>query len=194
MSDRTEKNHEAIVDWAGDIVALVSHIEEALDHQLKLDTNSSTGGNIIRELHDTVRDDKKRAVAFQESIGSTAGNPVIKAGSEILGKAAGIIDRVRNDSVAKSLRDDYTAINLLTVSYTMLHTTAMALKDDEAKSFAEQGMRTGATLVQKINEALPAAVVQDLADNKHVDVVDSNVVAECRAEIDRIWSETSKQV
>lgn len=194
MTDQTTKNHDAIVDWAGDIVALVSHIEEALDHQLKLTTNSATGGAIIRELHDTIRDDKKRAVAFQESVGTTAGNPVIKAGSEILGKAAGIIDRLRNDSVAKALRDDYTALNHLVVAYTMFHTTAMALKNDDARNFAEQGMRTVATLIQKINEALPAAVVQDLADNKHVDVVDASVVAECRAEIDRIWSETSHAV
>ncbi len=194
MTEHATKNHEAIVDWAGDIVALVSHIEEALDHQLKLSTNSATGGAIIRELHDTVRDEKKRAVAFQESVGTTPGNPVIKAGSEILGKAAGVIDRLRKDSIAKALRDDYTALNHLVVAYTMFHTTSMALKNDEAKNFAEQGMRTVATLIQKINEALPAAVVQDLADNKQVDVVDAAVVAECRAEIDRIWSETSHAV
>ena len=103
MTDRTQKNTDAIVDWAGDLVALVSHIEEALDHQLKLDTNSATGGAIIRELHDTLRDEKKRAVAFQETVGTTAGNPVVKAGSEFLGKAAGLIDRMRKDSVAKAL-------------------------------------------------------------------------------------------
>ena len=191
MTDRTEKNKEAIVDWAGDIVALVGHIEEALDHQLKLESNSSAVTGLIRDLHDTVRDDKKRAVAFQESIGSTAGNPVIKTGSELLGKAAGLIDRMRNDSAAKALRDDYTALNHLAISYSMLHTTSMALKHDEARSFSEQGLRTIATLVQKINDVMPEAVFQDLVDNDDVDVMDATVVAECRAEINRIWKETS---
>lgn len=187
----TEANKNAIVDWAGDIVALVGHIEEALDHQLKLESNSAPVTALIRELHDTVRDDKQRAVAFQESIGSTSGNPVIKTGSELLGKAAGLIDRMRNDSVAKALRDDYTALNHLAVSYSMLHTTSMALKHDEAKSFSEQGLRTVSGLVQKINDVMPEAVFQELVDNDQVEVMDPNIVAECRAEINRIWKETS---
>lgn len=191
MSDRTEKNKEAIADWSGDIVALVGHIEEALDHQLELDIKSAAVSGLIRELHDTVRDEKKRAVAFQESIGSTAGNPVIKAGSELLGKVAGVIDRLRKDSAAKALRDDYTALNHLAIAYSMLHTTSMALKHDEAKAFSEQGLRTVASLVQKINDVMPEAVLQDLVDNDQVDVVDSTIVAECRDEINRIWKETS---
>lgn len=191
MTDRTEKNKEAIVDWAGDIVALVGHIEEALDHQLKLESKSPAVSGLIQDLHDSMRDDKKRAIAFQESVGSTAGNPVIKAGSELLGKAAGIIDRVRDDSVSKALRDDYTSINHLAIAYSMFHTTAMALKHDEAKAFAEEGLRTCARLVQKINHVIPEAVVQDLVDNDQVEVMDSTVVEECRAEIDRIWKETN---
>ena len=191
MTDTNEKNRNAISDWTGDIVALVGHIEEALDHQLKLESNSTAVTGLIRELHDTVRDDKKRALAFQESVGSTPGNPVIKTGSELLGKAAGLIDRMRNDSVAKALRDDYTALNHLAVSYSMLHTTAMALKNDAAKNFAEEGLRTMATLVQRINDVMPEAVFQELVDNEDVDVMDPNVVAECRAEINRIWKQTS---
>lgn len=191
MTDRIEKNNQAIVDWTGDIVALVGHVEEALDHQLKLDTKSAAVSGFIQELHDTVRDDKKRAVAFQESVGSTSGNPVIKAGSEILGKAAGAIDRMRNDSVAKALRDDYTALNHTAIAYSMLHTTAMALKHDGAKAFAEEGVRTYARLVQKINDVIPEAVVEDLVENDQVDVVDPTIVAECRDELNRIWKETS---
>lgn len=191
MSAETKKNERAIADWAGDLVALVSHVEEAMDRQLELNANYATTGALIREIHDTVRDDKKRAIAFQESVGSTSGNPVIKAGSEWLGKAAGLIDKLRKDSVAKALRDDYTALNHVVVSYTMFHTTAMALKHSEARQFAEQGMRTYASLVQKINDLLPEAVIQDLVDNKDIDVLDHDVVDECRTEIDRIWRETS---
>lgn len=191
MTDRVEKNNQTIADWAGDIVALVSHVEEAMDHQLKLDTGNANVSALIKEIHDSVRDDKKRAIAFQEATGTTAGNPVIKAGSELLGKAAGLVDRMRKDSVAKSLRDDYTALNHVVVAYTMFHTTSMALKNDAAQQFAETGMRTYARLVQRINEVLPEAVMQDLVNNDDVAVLDPTIVSDCRAEIDRIWSETS---
>lgn len=191
MSNTDKQINQTISDWLGDIVALVSHVEEALDHQLKLkDTNDSLKLS-VQHLHDTIRNDKQRAVEYQKSYGSTAGNPVIKAGSELLGKAAGMIDQARKDSVAKALRDDYTACNHVAIAYTMLHTTAMALEDHETQQFAEQGMRTYAGLVQHINHAIPEAVVFDLKHNGDVPVMDTNVVQGCRETIDNVWRLTA---
>jgi hypothetical protein len=98
-----------------------------------------------------------------------------------------VIDMIRADSVSKALRDDYTAYNLLAISYTMLHTTSMALKDDATKAFAEQGLRTYAGLVQDINNVLPEAVVTDLMHGESQDVIDPNIVDECRKTVDSIW-------
>jgi ferritin-like metal-binding protein YciE len=190
MSNPQAQIHEEIADWLGDIVALEGHVEEAMDHQLKLSSTPELE-SAIQRLHDTVRDSKQRAVSFQESYGSTSGNPVIKVGSELLGKAAGLIDRARNDSVSKALRDDYTAYNHLAISYTMLHTTAMAFQEDATMAFAEQGLRTYAGLVQDINHLMPAAVVADLLTNDHAPVIDPTVVDNCRAAIDGIWKQTS---
>src|SRR5688572_11919936 len=146
MSSTEKTIHHTIADWVGDIVALESHVEEAMDRQLKLESPSSTLTAAITRFHDTVRDSKQRAVAYQEQYGSEPGNPIIKAGSTLLGKAAGMIDLMREDGVAKALRDDYTAYSLLAISYTMLHTTAMALEDSATQAFAEQGLRTYAAL------------------------------------------------
>jgi ferritin-like metal-binding protein YciE len=190
MSKPQAQIHEELVDWVGDIVALEGHVEEAMDHQLKLRSTPELE-TAIQALHDAVRDSKHRAVAFQESYGTTAGNPVIKAGGELLGKAAGLIDRVRNDSVSKALRDDYTAYNHLAISYTMLHISAMAFQDHAAMSFAEQGLRTYAGLVQDINHLMPAAVVADLMTDDHAPVIKPNVVSDCRAAIDAIWKQTN---
>ena len=186
---KKEINHE-IADWVGDIVALESHVEEAMDAQLKIDADASL--NVaFKRFHDTVRDSKQRAVNFQKDYGSEAGNPIIKTGANLLGKAAGLVDKVRNDYVSKSIRDDYTAYNHTAVAYTMLHTTAMAFKDQAAQDFAEQGMRTYAKLVQEVNHILPEAVVYDLKKGDHAPVIDPNVVQECRAVIDSVWKETS---
>jgi hypothetical protein len=133
----------------------------------------------------------RRAEAFQQEYGSTAGNPVIKKGSELLGKAAGMIDKVRNNSVSKALRDDYTAYNHVAIAYTMLHTTSMALEDDATMRFAEEGLRTYARLVQELNHTIPAAVVHDLTTSEHAPVIDPGVVEQCRSTIDGIWKSTS---
>lgn len=179
-----------ISDWLGDIVALESHVEEAMDGQLKLKGDHDLTG-VIKHFHDSVRDSKQRAVDFQASYGSEPGNPVIKAGSTVLGKAAGLIDKMRNDNISKSLRDDYTAFNHLAIAYTMLHTTAMAFDDKRVMSFAEQGLGTYARLVQRINEVMPDAVMYDLSSGEHASVINTNVADDCRATIDRIWKSTS---
>lgn len=190
MTDTTKEINHEISDWVGDIVALESHVEEAMDAQLKLKADASLEST-FKKFHDTVRDSKQRAVNFQKDYGSEPGNPIIKTGANLLGKAAGIIDKVRHDSISKSIRDDYTAFNHTAVAYTMLHTTAMAFKDQAAQDFAEAGMRTYAKLVQDVNHVIPEAVVYDLKHGDHAPVIDPSVVQDCRAVIDSVWKETN---
>jgi ferritin-like metal-binding protein YciE len=191
MQATQEKVHHAIADWLGDIVALESHVEEAMDKQLKLPSDEAEVTAAITQFHDTVRESKQRAVTYQEQYGSTAGSPIKKIGSSLLGKAAGVIDMLRQDSVAKALRDDYTAYNLLAISYTMLHTTAMAMQDKPTQAFAEMGLRTYAAMVQDINRLIPLVVVSDLKDNADSPVIKPNVVTQCRKLIDAVWKSTT---
>jgi ferritin-like metal-binding protein YciE len=191
MSNDTRSVNETIADWVGDIVALESHVEEAMDHQLKIKTSNESLKQTIQTFHDTIKASKERAVAYQEQYGSEPGNPVIKTGAELLGKAAGLIDRVRKDTVAKALRDDYTAYNHVAIAYTMLHTTAMALGDTATEAFAEQGLRTYAGMIQEINSVMPLAVVEDLKANGDVPSVDTSIVDQCRSTIDGIWKATN---
>jgi hypothetical protein len=116
---------------------------------------------------------------------------VIKQGAELLGKAAGLIDKIRKDTVAKALRDDYTAYNHVAIAYTMLHTTALALDDTATQAFAEEGLRTYAGLIQEINHVISQAVVEDLKANNEVPSVDQTVIDQCRATIDSVWKSTS---
>lgn len=192
MDNTSKTTHQTIADWIGDIVALESHVEEAMDHQLQIKSENASLKQTIQQFHDAVRASKQRAEAYQKQYGSTAGNPVIKQGAELLGKAAGLIDKMRKDTVAKALRDDYTAYNHLAIAYTMLHTTSMALSDSATETFAEEGLRTYAGLVQQINHVMPEAVVEDLKANNEVPSVDPTIVDQCRATLDGIWKSTSK--
>lgn len=184
------KSH-AIADWVGDIVNIESHIEEAMDRQLTLKPASDEVKQAIQHFHDTVRASKYRAQDYEKALGKTKGGGLQETASELLGKAAGLIDKVRKDTVTKALRDDYVAFNLAAVGYTLLHTTALALKDQKTAEFAEQGLETYAGLVQQVNAILPQAAVDDLVKNDEVPVADSGVVSQARETIDRIWKRTS---
>lgn len=189
--DAPESVNEALADWLGDIVTLESHIEEAMDRQLTLKPASQEIAAAFRRFHDTVRASKYRAQDFQKEMGEPGGNSVVKTAGELLGKAAGLVDKVRKDSVTKSLRDDYVAYNLAAISYTLLHSTALALANHKAAAFAEQGLKTYAGLVQDINELIPQAVVEDLIKNDKVPVANSDIVGTARETIKTAWKSTS---
>jgi ferritin-like metal-binding protein YciE len=193
MSSAQKEAHHALADWIGDIVALESHVEEAMDRQTKLTSDNTTLAAAIKRFHDVVRDSRERAVKYQAHYGSEPGNPIVKAGSNLLGKAAGIIDMMREDAISKALRDDYTAYNHLAMAYSMLHTTSMALDDNETKAFAELGLRTYAGLVQDVNHLIPEAVLHDLKDSEDHPIVNPNIVEECRRTIDSIWKQTANK-
>jgi ferritin-like metal-binding protein YciE len=193
MSKTEQQINQTIADWLGDIVALETHVEEAMDRQLDLKSTSTALTSAIKRFHDTVRDNKQRAVAYQKDYGSTAGNPVIKAGTNLLGKAAGMIDKMRNDAVSKALRDDYTAYNHVAIAYTMLHTTAMAFAYDATTHFAEAGLRSYTGMVMDIVDLMPEAVVLDLKDSEGSQVVNDQVVEGCRQTIENIWREAGQR-
>lgn len=184
--------HEQVADWIHSVVALEAHIEEAMDRQLKIDAPSPELNDAIQHFHDSVRDSKRRAEAYAEQYGSGASGGIVAKGAEILGAAAGLIDKVRKDTVAKSLRDDYTAYNFAAISYTMLHTTAMAVNDTQTATFAEQGLRTYAGLVQKVNQVMPAAVLHDLEENPDMPVDRTQITEQCRKVIDDAWKSTAQ--
>jgi ferritin-like metal-binding protein YciE len=180
----TDARSAVLSDWVGDIVSVESHIEEALDHQLKIEGKPA----IIQHVHDTVRDSKHRAEAFRDKQYSNArGQSVTQKATEILGKAAGLIDKVRKDTSSKALRDDYVALNLALVSYSMLHTTAIALENEEVAQFAAQGLKTYQNLVVEVNKALPDVVVKDLIANGEVDVRDPNAGAIAASQQQELW-------
>ncbi len=121
--DVQQKHEKTIADYVGDMVALESHIEEALDRQLTEVRDDPEAATAVQRFHDTVKQHRDTLIALQEDIGSTPGNPIKAAGAALLGKAAGVIDLVRTEGISKSLRDDYTAFSLAAISYSMLYTT-----------------------------------------------------------------------
>ncbi len=183
--------HQQVANWVKDVVALEAHIEEAMDRQLEIEAPTPELNNTIQHFHDTIRDSKQRAEAYAQQYGQPSSGGAVEKGAELLGAVAGLIDKTRKDTVAKSFRDDYTAFNLAAISYTMLLTTASAANDMQTTSFAEQGLRTYAALVQKINHVMPAAVLHDLEGNPNMPVNNTQITEQCRKIIDDAWKSTA---
>src|SRR5215207_4890918 len=183
--DVPQKHGQTIADYVGDMVALESHIEEALDRQLTEMHDDPEARTAVQRFHDLVKQHRDTLKALQEQVGTTAGNPIIAAGSTLLGKAAGVIDLVRTEGISKALRDDYAAFSLAAISYSMLHTTSLALGNPPVASLAERHLTNYAGAIERINELMPGVVERELAKDGHQ--TNPGAVAATRQVVPRAW-------
>jgi len=180
-----EKHQQTIADYVGDMAALESHIEEALDRQLTEVKDDPSALAAVRGFHDMVKRHRDTLKAMEEETGKTIGAPIKEAGAALIGKAAGIIDLVRTEGISKGLRDDYAAFSLAAISYSMLHTTATALGDDRVASLAERHLRDHADAIMQINKIMPGVVMRELEKDGHR--ADPAAVEATREAVLRSW-------
>ncbi len=183
----SDKHRQTIADYVGDMAALESHIEEALDRQLTEVKDDPVALAAVRDFHDMVKRHRDTLKAIEEETGKTIGSPIKEAGAALFGKAAGIIDLLRTEGISKGLRDDYAAFSLAAISYSMLHTTSTALGDSRVASLAERHLRDHADAIMRITEIMPEVVVRELEKDGHR--ADNAAVGATREAVLRSWQQ-----
>jgi ferritin-like metal-binding protein YciE len=181
-----DKN-EAINSYIGDMLALEDHIESALKGQLSDLKDYPDVVNELRQIHHQVEHhiSDLRTLSDRRDAGSMA-QAVKRAGSAVAGAAAGVIDLVRTEGLPKNLRDDYTAFNLANIGYLMLHTTALALGDQEVADLARQHFRDYADAILRFDTLVPASVVRYLQQEG---LPAADVVSQVNQTVKEAWDE-----
>src|SRR5215216_2740691 len=182
-----EKHQQTIADYVGDMAALESHIEEALDRQLTEVKDDPMPLTAVRDFHDMVKRHRDTLKAMEEETGKTVGTPIKETGAALFGKAAGIIDLLRTEGISKGLRDDHAAFSLAAISYSMLHTTAAALDDSRVALLAECHLRDHADAIMRINDIMPGVVMRELEKDGHR--TDTAAVEATREAVLRSWQQ-----
>jgi ferritin-like metal-binding protein YciE len=182
--------NEAINSYITDMLALEDHIEKAIKSQI---TDLSEYPDVQTELKQAHRKIEHhisdlRMLSDRRNAGGVV-ESVKRAGSAVAGLAAGVIDLVRSEGLPKNLRDDYTAFNLATIGYVMLHTTALALGDQEVAELAQHHFRDYAEAVIRLNAIVPAAVVRYLQQDGLP--ARSEVVQQVNRTVEQAWRQTS---
>ncbi len=181
--------NEAINSYITDMLALEDHIEKAVKGQLS-DLKDYPGVvTELRQIHRKIEhhisdlrmlSDRRNAAGVVEA--------VKRAGSAVAGAAAGLIDLIRSEGLPKNLRDDYTAFNLANVGYLMLHTTALALGEQEVADLARQHFRDYAEAILRFDTLVPASVLLYLQQEGLP--VRTEVLSQVNRTVEEAWKQT----
>ena len=189
----TRDRNEAINSYISDMLALEDHIEKAVRSQLEDLKDYPEAVAELRQIHRKIEhhisdlrglSDRRQAGGVKET--------VKRAGSAVLGAAAGVIDLVRTEGLPKNLRDDYTALSLAHIGYIMLHTTGLALDDREVAELAQQGFTDYAEALTRLQGIIPASVIAYFKQEGLP--ARDDVVPQVRRTIEEVWQAQSSGV
>jgi ferritin-like metal-binding protein YciE len=156
---------QAIQSYVTDMLALEKHISKALQAQIEDLEDYPTVVTELKTLNATTESHRQALEQLAEEFGGEGAASVIKKlGSTLTGLAAGAIDLVRNESLPKNLRDDYTAFSLAAIGYVMLHTTALSLGNKQVADLAQRHLVDYTEGVMTLHNLIPGAVIEFLQD------------------------------
>jgi len=190
--EKAEERMTTLQKYVSDMMAVEEHIGSAVKRQVKDDNlakHTSQASQIINRIAETTERHEQELKRHLEAIGGDAAKGIKEVATAALGTLAGLYDKVRTEAVSKMLRDDYTALNLATVSYTMLHTTGLALNDQATAALALRHLQDYTSIIMEINVLIPNVVVTDLRDNGAV--INEGVLQQAIDNTQAAWQPTS---
>jgi ferritin-like metal-binding protein YciE len=153
--------------YVSDMLALESHIDQPLKSQLGMQDADRypEAKAAISQMFALCENHVTALTACLAELGGHEASGIKSAWSSLLGFGAAAIDSARKTKVSKSLRDDYTALNLAAISYTMLHATAVGLGNDTVAELAKRHLADYARCVMQVAQIIPTVVLAELRDD-----------------------------
>jgi len=183
----TDRDEHSLQTYLSDMLALEQHIGQPLARQTQFDDASSYGSAVaIITRIKTVSDAHVGSLESRlDTLGGDAASGIKSAWASLLGMGAAAIDSMRKTRISKSLRDDYTALSLATIGYTMLDATALALNDAPTAALARRHLADYAPIVMQIGLEMPQIVLQELRATGVR--VDASVADAARKDAESAW-------
>jgi hypothetical protein len=174
--------------YVNDMVALEREIHDAVhgqmnDERVKADPAVKA---LIEKIHAAVKIRLSDMETHAAALGDTPGKSVKEAVATVTGTLAGLYDKIRKHPVSRMLRDDTVALDLAAIGYSMLYTTALALRDLPVANVALRHLRGIPPHVVALTEIIPDVVVRELSEDNPD--VDRSVVELARKNTRAAWS------
>ena len=154
--------------YLNDMVALEGEILAALKKQREDERVRGDEGiaSVLDRIHAVTSTHLQTLEEHIAAVGSETGAALKGAVASVTGTVAGIYDLLRKHPMSRMLRDDYTALQLASVSYSMLYTTALALRDLAIANVALRHLQEKRPLLGELHDVIPAVVIRELSEEK----------------------------
>ena len=156
---------ETLVKYLSDMHSLEKHVLQPL----KAQANDADFGPYpeARTLVQKVEMRTTQAVdaleALIKEMGGDARSSIKSAVTAAAGTVAAAVNEARTHAITKKLRDDYTALALLSVGYELLYTTANALGSAQVASLAMNELKEVAGQIMELSQVIIPVAVAELA-------------------------------
>ena len=111
-----------------------------------------------------------------------------KAVTEVLGAVAGLYDKMREHSVSRILRDNYTALSLAAMGYTAYNAFGLAIHEKQVAEVAQRHLRELTPLLIDLSKVLPHTVVREVNEENEDFAVDATVGDEAERITQAAWA------
>jgi len=165
-SDNMEKRQATLRQYVSDMLAVEKHIHEAVRRQ-KADESvqkQPQAGQLINRIEQTLDDHIAGLESHVKTLEGSSSS-LKDAVTTALGVVAGLYDKVRAKEVSRDLRDDYTALSMAAIGYTMLNTSALALGDSRTADLAVRYLKDWTPLITGISRVIPLVVAYELTES-----------------------------
>ena len=180
-----DKKKDLVLKYLADMVALTGHVYQAIDKQVKETQDEPDINPLLVRMRDDLEAQTDELRQHLDSLGGKGTSPLKELGASVLGVAAGVIDKLRAEEVSKMIRDDYTALGLVNISYVMLITTSLACGERNTAELCARNLKETAGYVEELGKVVSYAVVRDLSDLADLD---PNAIEEGQRYYSEAWS------
>jgi len=158
----TNKRND-IKTYTSDLHALERHLMNAVKKQKNSDkVIDKRAVELLNNLDKMTSAHVQKLSADLDQMGAEVKSKVKSKIASFTGSVAGMIDSVRDDALSKMLRDDYAALSMITMGYTMLHTHALSNDNKELADMSKSHLDDCTIMITEISKVVPMVTAYEI--------------------------------
>lgn len=152
-----------LLTYTSDLHSLERHFMNAVKKQKTSDKATDRRAvELLNELDKMASSHVQVLESELENMGGETKAAIKSKIASFAGSVAGMIDVVRDDALSKILRDDYTALSMIAIGYTMLHTHALSNENQKLADISKSNLEDCTVLITEISKIIPMVTAHEI--------------------------------